>query len=233
MKLQDIQKQWGNQFKDSGDFDNILHKLFIESRQSKVINQLNKLRLFSILYIIFNLIIISYTSLTLITNINNLTLVCPLVILNILSIIAIYMNFWQLGSFSKINFSSPITSLQKDLSKLKLIRIKHNRFIFLFCNLYSWLLLTLLFKWNIFSLVSVVWENAPIVVIIHLGMSILWFPFALWLLHKYDSSAGKSNFWSKMQKDSFLTDQSVNSSLNNINSFLLEIKEFEKEESLV
>lgn len=229
MKLQDLQQQWGNQNKGDDNLNSILQKLFVESRQSKINGQLKKLYLFSILYMIFNLIIIIYTWSVLADNFKNLALVIPLILLLILSKIAFYMNVWQLDSLSKINFSNPITTLQKHISRLKVQRVRHNRFIFLFCNLYSWLILTLLFKWNIMLVISSVWEEAPLVVVIHLGMIILWFPLAIWLLNKYDSSAATSNFWSRMQKDSFLTDQSVNSSLNSVTSFLGEIEEFEKE----
>lgn len=229
MNLQDLQQQWGNQYKGQENSGSLVLKLLIKSRQTKVNSKLNRLRFNSILFMLFNLLVIIYTWFVLAENFNNLPLAIPLIALLILSKITFYMNVWQLDHLAKINFALPITSLQKQISKLKVLRIKHNRFIFIFCNLYSWLMLSLLFEWNILSVVETVWENAPIVVIIHLSMIVLWFPLAFWLLHKYDTATGTTNFWTKLQKDSFLTDQSVNSSLNNINTFLDEIEEFEKE----
>ncbi len=179
---------------------------------------------------LFNLVIIVYVWLILVENFSNLVLVIQALLLLVLSKIIFYKNVLQLDKIAKINYVEPIIKTQKIIEQLKFERIKHHRFIFIFSNLYFWLMITLLFQWDITLLISAIWAKAPIVVIIHVGMLILWFPIAFWILKKYDSTNKVSKFWKKVKDESFLTDQSVNSSLNNVLSYLQEIKSFEKNE---
>ncbi|MDN5203400.1 hypothetical protein QQ008_18580 [Fulvivirgaceae bacterium BMA10] len=230
MNLQDLQQQWGNQYSGQGNQNDLVIRLFKESRQSKISHALNKLIFFNILFMLFNLIVIIYSWLVLIENLSNLPIAIPALLMLVLSKIVFYKNVWQLEGLSKINYSEPIIKLQKAIEKLKIRRIKHNRFIFIFCNLYFWLMITLVFQWDLSLLIPAIWVKAPIVVIIHVGMLVIWFPLAFWLLKKYDNVNGDSKFWAKMERESFLTDQSVNFSLNNVLSFLKEIEGFEKEE---
>lgn len=227
MNLQDLQQSWGTLEVQN----NLVTKLFKESRQSKVAYNLKKNTLYSVLFMLFNLAVIIYTWFTLVENFPRLTLVVQSLLLLILSKIIFYKNVWQLDMIAKINYTEPIIKTQKTIEQLKIQRIKHNRFIFTFCILYFWLMVSLLFRWDITLLIPSIWANAPIVVVIHLGMLILWFPIAFWILKKYDSTKIVSKFWNKMRNESFLTNQSVNSSLNNALSYLQEIKSFEKDET--
>lgn len=77
--------------------------------------------------------------------------------------------------------------------------------------------------WNWEILIQEIWENSAILVIIHICFAVLWFLFSFWILRKYDT-IDTSKFWKKLNKESFLTDESVNSSLNNT---LLNVKEME------
>ena len=184
---------------------------------------------FCILFMVYNLFVNIYSWIVLVTNFSNLSLRYTGIIMVILTYIAFHKNVLQLNSISKINNSKPIVESQKIIGKLKIQRIKHNRFIFIFANLHFWALVILVFQWDLSLLIPVVWENAAIVVVFHLGLLVLWFPLALWFLRKYDSVGKLSKFWSKMERESYLTDQSTNSSLNKALEFVNEIESFENE----
>ena len=230
MNTQELKQQWQKQHLTNNNQNDLVVKLFQESRHEKVKNNLSKLKFHSILFMAFNLIVIIYSWLVLVENISNLTIVITAIIMLLLSKIVFYKNVLQLSKLAKISYDEPVVKMQKVINQLKRDRIKHNRFIFIFSILYFWLGVFLVLEWDVISLISSVWANAPIVVIIHLSLFFTWFPLAFWLLKKYDHAKSGSGFWSKMEKESFLTDHSVNSSLNSISSFLNEIEAFEKTE---
>lgn len=228
MELQDLQNNWNSQFDTKGNKENLVLQLFKESRHNKVRSKLTKLIIYSVLYMIFNLTVIVYSWIFIANNFPNPGVLVPGITLLVLSFIAFYMNVFQLNDIAKIKFDTPIVELQKTVEKLKVKRIKHNRFIFIFHNIYFWMMVMLVFSFDLFGLISTVWENAQFLVIFHLCFSVLWFPIAFWLLKKYNSPLGHSKFWNRMQKDSYLTDQSVNTSLNSALGFIQEIEAFEK-----
>ncbi len=227
MDLQEIQKQWQNQHINQTNQNDLVIKLFQESRQDKVRSNLSKLKIHSLLFMLWNLLVIIYSWVVLAENLSNLSIVINAAIMLLLSTIVFYKNVWQLNSLAKINYDEPVLKMQKEINQLKIKRIKHNRFIFIFSNLYFWSIIFLVFGWDVYSLILTVWETTPIVLIIHLTLFFAWFPLAFWLLKKYDNIKSGSKFWQKMEKESFLTESSVNSSLNNITSFLKEIESFE------
>lgn len=228
MELQDIQNNWNNQFDTKGNNPNLVLQLFKESRQNKVRSKLTKVIIYTLLYMLFNLTIIVYSWMYIANHFPKLGVLVPGSILLILSYTAFFMNVFQLNDLAKIKFDTPIVELQKIIEKLKIKRIKHNRFIFIFSNIYFWMMVMLIFSFDLFELLSAVWENAPYVVIFHFCFSTLWFPIAFYLLKKYNSPLGHSKFWNRMKKDSYLTDQSVNESLNSALGFVREIEAFEK-----
>ena len=232
MNIQDLQMDWGSQYDKRVAQNNLIITLFKESRQSKIRANFRKIAVYSILFMTFNIIVNSYTWLIVVTNFDNPSLRYTGILMLALSYIVIFMNAMQLNSISKINNSKPIVRLQKIIGKLKTQRIKHNRFIFIFSYLYFWLMVFLVFQLDLSILIPVVWKNAASVIIVNLGFLVLWFPLAFWFLKKYDSKDGLSKFWEKMKKESFLTDQSVNFSLNKALSYMQEIKAFEKEEEI-
>ncbi len=228
MNLESIQQEWGNQYIGIAGDDDLVIRLFKESRLKKVDSNLKRTVLHNILFMVYNVIIIVYAWLVLVVNFNTLGISVTAGAMLILSKIVFYKSMEQLYLISKINYSEPIVKLQKRIEHLKKGRIKHNRFIFIFCNLYFWFLMTLIFRMDPLRVIPVLWEKAAILVIIHIGFSILWFPLSLWILSKYDSPSRDSNFWSRLGRNSLLTDESVNFSLNKINLFLKEVESFEK-----
>lgn len=233
MNLQDIKKDWENQYTENRNKNNLVLRLFNELYQSKISLTLNKLRFYNIIFMLINLIVIIYTWMVLVENITHLFIAAQSILLLILSKIVFYKNVWQLDGLSKINYSGPITEVQKTIERIKIQRIKHNRFIFIFSILYFWLIIAVLFKLDFALLIEAIWVNTPLVVIIHLGFFISWFPIAIWILRKYDNLDSGSKFWKKMEGESFLTDNSVNSSLNNTLSYLKEIEDFQKNENFI
>lgn len=229
MNLKDLQQDWNNQSHGKESQESMIIKLFKESRQSKVDNNISKLKLHSIIFMVYSIVVIIYSWLVLVSNFNNLGIVIPAVSLIILSKITFFKNVILLDGMFRVNFTDPIIKSQKNIERLKLQRIKHNQFIFIFCNLYFWSLIFVLFGIDVLSIIPAIWKNAPIVVIIHSIMLFSWFPISIWMLKKYDNAENPQGFWYKMRKDSFLTDHSINASLNNTMAYLGEIAAFEKE----
>ncbi len=225
MNIQDLQQDWNNQ----GNNNNLVLKLYQESRQGKIDYQLKKVKMNTVLFMILNIFINIYTWLVLVSNFSDLSIRISGILMLIITYIVIYKNIMQLISIQNINNSKPIVELQKLIEKLKIQRIKHNRFIFIFGNLFSWSLVTLIFMWNWEILIPTIWENAAILVIIHISFAVVWFPLSFWILRKYDT-IDASKFWKKLNKESFLTDESVNSSLNNALLYVKEIESFENED---
>ncbi|NOR75956.1 MAG: hypothetical protein GQ525_12460 [Draconibacterium sp.] len=228
MNLQELQNSWKNQHSEQSKQNNLVIQLFKESRQNKVKSKLKKLVVYNILFMVFNLLVIIFSFKFIANNFPNPGVIIPAAVLIILSAIAFYKNVFQLDDISKIKFDTPIVKLQKIIEKLKVKRVKHNRFIFILSIIYFWLMVVLVFSFDIVTLISTVWQNAALVVIFHGAFIILWFPLAFWFLNKYNSTAGESKLWNKFGKNSYLTDHSVNSSLNSAQLFLQEIKEFEQ-----
>jgi len=222
MNIQDLQQEWNEQ----GNQDDLVTKLFKESRHSKIDALLKKNVVSSILFMLLNLIINIYVWSILISNFENISTRYIGILILILTYAVLFKNIRQLDFIYKINNSKPVVELQKLIGKLKIERIRHNRFIFIFSNLFFWSIIILTYKWDLTLLIPYLWEEASIVVIIHIGFSIIWFPLSLWILNKYDKSES-SKFWNRLNRESYLSDQSLNTSLNNALTYLKEIKDFE------
>ena len=228
MNIQDLQQNW----REHENQDDLVTKLFKESKYNKVGSLIKKNALNSILFILFNLIINIYTWSVLTSNFQNISTRYIGILMLILTYIVLFKNIQQLNSINKINNSRPIVELQKLIGKLKVQRIRHNKFIFIFSNLFFWSLIILIFKWDLELMIPYIWEKASIVVIIHLSFSIIWFPLSIWILNKYNTASEASKFWSRLNRESYLTDQSLNSSLNNALTYLKDIEAFENENML-
>ncbi|MBG6128968.1 uncharacterized membrane protein YhaH (DUF805 family) [Aquimarina sp. EL_43] len=229
MNLDNIQEEWGNHYNTSIEGENLVIQLFKESKYKKIDSNVKRMKTQSVLYMIFNLLVIIYTWMVLVMNFKTIGISIPAVLLILLSKVVFYKNVAQLNLMSKIKYAEPIVKLQKIIEHLKLKRLKHNQFIFILSNLYFWLLMIVFFSMNPLVLIPEIWKKAAIVIIIHVGFSILWFPLSFWILSKYGALAQSSTFWTRLGKNSLLTDESANSSLNRISSFLVEIKNFEKQ----
>lgn len=230
MNIDDLRNEWIEQFSGNESTGEIVLKLFRESRQSKIEGILNKLVFHSIIFMAFNLLVFIGSALTLVEGIVNVAIVIPAALMMTLSSIVFYQNVLQLDLMRKIDFSQPILKLQTTVERLKLRRVRHNRFIFIFSILYFWLAVTLIFGWDLSILVPAVWNNAPAVVIVHLGMLVVWFPVSVWILRVYDSVEGRNRFWKWLERDSYLTDGSLNVSLNNSLDYLQQLKAFESDD---
>lgn len=222
MNIQDLQQEWNEQ----GNQDDLVTKLFKESRHSKIDTLLKKNVVSSILFMLLNLIINIYVWSILISNFDNISTRYIGILMLILTYVVLFKNIRQLDFIYKINNSKPVVELQKLIGKLKVERIRHNRFIFIFSNLFFWSIIILIYKWDLTLLIPYLWEEASIVVIIHISFSIIWFPLSLWILNKYDK-AESSKFWNRLNRESYLSDQSLNTSLNNALTYLKEIEDFE------
>lgn len=231
MNIDDLRNEWDQQFGDTESTSEIVLKLFRESRQGKIQDILQKLVFHSVLFMVFNLVVLVGSSLILVEAIANMAIVIPAALMIALSSIVFYMNVTQLDLIRRIDFSHPILQLQMAIERLKLKRIRHNRFIFITCILYFWLAVTLMFRWDLTVLLPAVWSKAPIVVIVHLGMLLIWFPASLWILRVYDSIEGRNSFWKWLERDSYLTDNSLNASLNGTLSYIKELHAFDEGEA--
>ena len=225
MNLEDLQQNWREQKAE----ENLVVALFKESRQQKIKSVFRKTVLGTLLFALLNLLINIYAWLVLIPYFSNLSIRFAALCVLILTYTVFYKNIFQLVTLSKIGYDRPVISSQKTIEKLKVRRIRHNRFIFIFSNLFFWSLLIIVFKIDLQLLIPQLWEKAKIVPMIHIGFALLWFPVALWILKQYDKEK-PSKFWKKLRDESLLTDQSLNLSLNRSLKYIEELKYFEKEE---
>ena len=227
MNIDDLRNEWNQQFDGSESTSEIVRKLFRESRQSKIQSTLRKLVLHCVLFMAFNFFVLAGSSLVLVEEFANVAMMVPAALMIVLSAIVVCANAMQLDLIRKIDFSRPVLQLQTTVEKLKLKRVRHNRFIFMTCFLYFWLAVTLMFRLDLTALVPTVWSKAPIVVVVHLGMLLIWFPVSVWLLRIYDTVDGRNSFWLWLEHGSYLTDHSLNVSLNSCLEHLKELKSFD------
>ena len=211
MNIQDLQQQWN----EHGNQDDLVTKLFKESRHLKIDILLKRNILNSILFVLLNLIINIYVWSVLIFNFDNISARYIGILLLILTYVVLFKNIRQLDLIYKINNSKPVVETQKLIGKLKVERVRHNRFIFVFSNLFFWSVIILIYKWDLALLIPYLWEEASIVVIIHVGFSIIWLPLSIWILNKYDEEKYKN-----------AQDQYEHTSLNDALSYLKEIEDF-------
>lgn len=229
MDLDKLQDQWDDHYDNLTRSEDLAINLFKKAKYKKIDTNLNRMKKQSLFYMLFNLVVIVFSWLVLIENITVIGISFSAGLLILVSKIVFYKNVQQLNLISNINYSEPIVKLQKIIESLKLSRLRHNKFIFILSNMYFWLILIVLFSINPMVLIPEIWSNAAIVVVIHIGFSILWIPLAFWILSKYNFPSQNSLFWKKLGRNSLLTDESANTSLIKISSFLKELDDFEKE----
>ena len=225
MDIKHIKSEWQSQ----NPGNNLVIKLFRESKLTQIDNTRKKLIIYSLLFMFFNLLCNIYTWLVLIANFSSLSICISGLVTLLLTYIVFYKNVQQLSLLAKIDPSKPVIEMQKAIEKLKISRIHHNRFIFIFSNLFFWMMLSIWFQWDFIELIPFIWQKAAVVPAVHIGFAIIWLPLSLWLLKKYDTKASSSGFWNRMSKNSQLTDFSINNTLNQIVKDLREIEKFEKE----
>lgn len=227
MDLDKVKTAWSKQ--NENNTNELILKLFKESRMDKVESKMRKTKYSSILMVLLNIIVNIYAWMKLAENIDNISIIAVSSLLLILSFISMYMNIFQLNRLLKLDESMSVIKYQKAIEKIKIDRINHNRFIFIFSHLYTIIFIVLIFNIDLSTLLPHMWENAKIWLLIQASILVLYFPFTLWILSKYDNLETASKFWKLLEKDSFLTDSSVNSSLNNAIKHLEEIRDYEKE----
>lgn len=101
MNIQDLQQDWNNQ----GNNNNLVLKLYQESRQGKIDYQLKKVKVNTILFMTLNIFINSYTWLVLVSNFSALFIRISGILMLIITYIVIYKNIMQLISIQNINNS--------------------------------------------------------------------------------------------------------------------------------
>lgn len=137
----------------------------------------------------------------------------------------IIWNTYQVSLVGQLNWDQPILGIQKKLLKIRISKLRSNRFMFVMCMVQFWALFVVILGWDLVW----IWNNVQLWVLINGGLVLVWFPVAAWLLHKYDHRDPKSTFWNKMGNESALTPESVSKPLNQALGVLAEIEAFEKE----
>jgi len=224
MDIDKIKNEWSQTHPKSGT--EMFEKILRENRESKLNQCLTRVVTHNIIWIVYHLVILVFSWQILLSNVQNLALAIIATIGIVLSKIFLIRNILHLNLVHSTDFSRPIVEAKRNIEKLKKYRIQYNRDIFILSNLYFWTMISLVFQWDIVKVIEIVWANAPIVVVFHLGFAVLWFPISIWLLKKYDASEGSSK---NLAKDSYLTDSSLNVSLNNSIESIAEIDAFLEE----
>ena len=143
MNIEDLRSDWSNQWNAETSKEIVL-KLFRESRESKIQRVLRNQMLHGLFFMFFNLMVMVFTSIVFVEELHNPALSIAAFAMTSLSTVVFYKNVAQLNLLRRIDFSDSILQLQTTVERLKLKRIRHNRFIFVFCLLYFWLAVAIL-----------------------------------------------------------------------------------------
>ena len=175
------------------------------------LKSLSLLLLFLVAHFLINFII---------DNHQNTTLTVPAYILSMVTYIAIIWSFYHIGSILLINYAEPVVEIQKKIEKLKIQKLRYNKFVFYCSYPFVYLMGFTVLRLDITHF-PLAWMTPNII------LAILWIPFCNWLIRKYNSDNLSSRFWKTLSRDSTLTPGSVSKSLNNSLNFLQEIRDFE------
>lgn len=195
-------------------------KLVKDMNLQKTKSSINTFTFLKSLSIIFLFLVAHFLVNFIIDNYQNITLTAPAYLLSIATYIALIWSFYHLGLIILINYSEPIIDIQKKIEKLKIQKLRYNKFVFYCSYPFVYLMGFTVLHLDITQVpVKWIWPNFV--------LAILWIPFCNWLIKKYNSENLTSKFWKSLSKDSSLTPGSVSQSLNNSLRFLSEIREFE------
>jgi hypothetical protein len=195
-------------------------KLIKDMKLEKTKSSVNRFTFFMSLTILFDFILANYLANFIIDNFSDFTLTAPAYILSIVTYIAIIWVFYQLGLVFMIKYSEPIIEIQKKIEKLRIEKLKFNKFIFYISYPFVYLIG--------FTVLHLDLTQFPIKWMIpNIVLAILWIPLCNWLIKKYNSPKTTSGFWKSLSRDSSLTPESASRSLNKSLNFLHEIREFE------
>jgi len=199
---------------------NLNLKLVKDMNLEKTKSSINTFTMLKGFTIIFQLMVVSFLTNFLIDNFSNLLLAAQGGILLVLTYVALIWNVYQMTLIMMINYNEPVLAIQKKIEKLKIQKLRYNKFIFY--SSYPFVFLMAFTVLHISPVYFPIWWMIPNII-----LAILWFPMAYWLIRKYNSPNLLSPFWKQMAKDSSLTPDSVSKALNNSLSFLKEIEQFE------
>jgi hypothetical protein len=195
-------------------------KLIKEMKLEKAKSSLNRYTFLKSMSILFQMFVVHYLINCTITNFDNRVIAVQSIILAILTIVALIWNMYQMQLIMTIDYSDPIVKIQKRSEKLKIQKLRYNKFIF--CASYPY----------IFLMSFTVLQLSPLYfqfdwALLNVTLAVLWFPFAYWLIKKFNHKNLTSPIWRRLAGDSTLTPGSVSRPLNNTLDFLNEIRQFE------
>ena len=105
-------------------------KLVKEMNLQKTKSSINIFTFIKSLEIIFFFIAAHYLINFIIDNYQNFSLTAPAYLLSTVSYIALIWGFYHIGLVLMINLSEPIIDIQKKIEKLKIQKLRYNKFIF-------------------------------------------------------------------------------------------------------
>ncbi|NAS31070.1 hypothetical protein GTQ40_08825 [Flavobacteriaceae bacterium R38] len=226
MDTSDLKEIW-NSYDEKLEANWVLnYHILKELKMEKVQSAIKKMRNSGIVWVIIQHLIGIYLISTMINDDHKIQLIIPTALLILITYITAFWGGHHMGLLLKIDYDQPIATIQENIQKLKLSKLKNYRFIFVFSHLYFWLVVIVLLRID----VVVLWQNSPLFVIVQSLFILSYFPFAFWIIKKYTSKKPKSKFWRTLEKDSLLTEDSVDKNINEALGFLKEIEAFKREE---
>ncbi len=196
-------------------------KLVKDMNLQKAKSSMRTFTLLKVLSIVFQMMIANFLISFIIDNFHDISLTIPAYVLAVLTYIALFWNFYQLGLIFTINYGKSIVFIQKKIEKLKILKLRYNKYLFYGSYPYVFLMT--------FTILHIDLKYLPIKWLIpNLVLVILWIPLCNWLIKKYNSRDLTSSFWKSLRNDSSLTPESASKTLNNSLRFLNEIQQFEQ-----
>lgn len=224
METQELKELWSKYDAKLEQSWSLNLKLIKEMNLQKTKTSMNNFSILKGLSLAFQIVVIHFLTNFIIDNYQNLSLTIQAGLLMIMTYIAMIWNFYQIGLIFLIKYNDPIIVIQKKIEKLKIQKLRYNKFIFVASYPFIFLMM-----FTVLHLSPIAIDYFPIAWIIpNIILAILWLPFCYWLLKKYNKQNIPSAFWRKMSRESTLTPDSVSKSLNNSLTFLSEIRKFEQ-----
>lgn len=217
-ELQDLWKKYDAKLEKSW---NLNIKLITEMNMQKAKSSMKTFTWWKIGSLLMQFLVAQFLVNYIIDNFQHITLTIPAYMLGVLTYIALIWNMYQLGLILTINYKEPILTIQKKIEKLKIQKLRYNKFLFYGSYPYVFLMAFIVLHIDLL-LLPIKW------MIPNIFLAVTWVPFCYWLIKKYNSRETKSAFWRSLSNDSSLTPDTASKSINNSLSFLKEIKQFEK-----
>ena len=203
-----------------------------EQKRQAVTSQLRGQVVGGVVGMIVSIIMVVWMGLHAAAHSTPLSAAIPAIVVAALSFSAMIGSASQLALLRRIDPTQSVVRDQRSVLQLRSMKTKFNRFVLFASYFFIWSFVFVLLGLDPVVVIAHVWAAAPVVVLVHGGMGVLWIPFCVWLLGRYDSK-GLGKTMARLRDESGLTENSVSPTLNRVLAQLEELRRFEESDDVV